>query len=84
MHLAFAQTRNVSGKVTDEQGSAVPLASVLIKGTNQGTVADQNGTFILKVKAGDVLIISSQGFSPVEITVNRSIFICDSRSQKIK
>lgn len=67
--LAFAQTRSVTGKVTDEQGIAVPLASVTIKGTNQGTIADQAGTFFIKVKTGDVLVISSQGFSTKEITV---------------
>ncbi|MBN8876150.1 MAG: SusC/RagA family TonB-linked outer membrane protein [Sphingobacteriales bacterium] len=67
--LAFAQTRSVTGKVTDEQGIAVPLASVTIKGTNQGAIADQAGTFFIKVKTGDVLVISSQGFSTKEITV---------------
>lgn len=67
--LAFGQARNVTGKVTDDQGNAVPLASVTIKGTNQGTVADQNGTFIIKVNTGDVLVISSQGFTAKEITV---------------
>ncbi|MET0463316.1 MAG: SusC/RagA family TonB-linked outer membrane protein [Chitinophagaceae bacterium] len=67
--LAFGQARNVTGKVTDDQGNAVPLASVTIKGTSQGTVADQNGTFIIKVNTGDVLVISSQGFTAKEITV---------------
>lgn len=67
--LAFAQTRSVTGKVTDEQGVAVPLASVTIKGTSQGAIADQAGTFIIKVKTGDVLVISSQGFTTKELTV---------------
>jgi TonB-linked SusC/RagA family outer membrane protein len=67
--LAFAQTRNVSGKVTDEQGNAVPLASISIKGSSQGIVADQNGAFMVKANPGDVLVISSQGYSPAEITI---------------
>lgn len=67
--LAFAQTRSVTGKVIDEQGVAVPLASVTIKGTSQGAIADQAGTFIIKVKTGDVLVISSQGFTTKEVAV---------------
>ncbi|MEP7373135.1 MAG: SusC/RagA family TonB-linked outer membrane protein [Chitinophagaceae bacterium] len=67
--LAFAQTKTVSGKVTDEQGNPIPFASILIKGTSQGAVADQTGSFQIKVKSGDILVLSSQGFSGKEITV---------------
>ncbi len=67
--LAFAQTRNVSGKVTDEQGAPIPFASVTIKGTNQGAIADQTGSFEIKVKTGDVLVLSSQGFTSKELVI---------------
>lgn len=68
--MAFAQTRNVTGKVTDEQGNPIPLASISVKGSSQGIVADQNGSFILKANPGDVLVISSQGYAPIEITIS--------------
>ena len=67
--LAFAQTRTVTGQVSDEKGSPVPFASVIIKGTKSGVIADQNGLFSIKAKAGDVLVISSQGRVNREMTI---------------
>jgi TonB-linked SusC/RagA family outer membrane protein len=67
--LAYAQTRTVTGQVTDEKGNPVPFATVIIKGTKQGTSADQNGNFTIKVKSGDVLVISSQGRTNKEIPI---------------
>ena len=67
--LAFAQTRVVSGKVTDNTGNAVPFASVKIKGTKIGLSADATGAFQIKVKNGDQLEISGSGFKTVEVSV---------------
>ncbi len=67
--VVFAQSRTVSGKVTDEQGNPVPFASVTIKGTNTGAIADQAGAFTIKASTGNVLVISSQGFTNKEVTV---------------
>ncbi len=67
--LAFSQSRTVSGKVTNETGDPIPFATVAIKGTKTATVADANGTFTIKTKTGDVLVISAQGSSPAEVTV---------------
>jgi len=59
--LAFAQTRTVTGTVTDESGAPIPFATVTIKGTKQGTTADQSGIYSIKVKPGDILLFTSQG-----------------------
>jgi len=67
--LAFSQSRVVTGKITDIDGRAVPFASVKIKGSPNGVSADDNGQYSLKVKAGDVLTISSSGFTPVDVAV---------------
>jgi TonB-linked SusC/RagA family outer membrane protein len=67
--LATAQTRTVSGKVTDQQGQPVPFATVRVKGSNQGTSADADGAFTIKAKAGDVLQISGTGFNAVSFNV---------------
>jgi len=67
--LAYGQTRTVTGQVTDENGNPIPFASVVIKGTSQGTSADQNGRFSIETKTGDVLVISSQGLTNREVTV---------------
>jgi len=45
----FSQTV-ITGKVTQEQGEALPGANVYLKGTYDGTSANKNGYFILKTK----------------------------------
>jgi len=67
----FAQSRTISGKVTDSKdGSPVPNASVLVKGTNQGTTTDAGGNFRIVVDNNDaILIISSVGFVQLEFPV---------------
>lgn len=73
--LAYAQTKTVTGKITDPSGNPVPFASIQIKGKNVGATADQNGAFSLKVSDGDVVVVSSQGYKAKELTVaaNQSI-----------
>jgi TonB-linked SusC/RagA family outer membrane protein len=66
---ASAQTRPISGKVTDDKGEPVPYASVVIKGTNTGVAADAAGMFKINAKTGDVLVITSTGFATKEVTV---------------
>lgn len=58
----FAQTQTVTGKVTDDKGAAIAGASVLEKGTKNGTSTSSDGTFSLTVKKGAVLIIQEIGF----------------------
>ncbi|MBS1513117.1 MAG: carboxypeptidase-like regulatory domain-containing protein, partial [Bacteroidetes bacterium] len=70
--FAFAQTRVVSGKVTDKDGNPVAFASVKVKGTNTGLSADAAGAYTIKVKTGDVLVISGSGFKAAEVTVGTS------------
>lgn len=48
--LAFSQTREITGKVTSaEDGGGIPGASIVVKGTSVGTIADMNGQFKLKI-----------------------------------
>ncbi|MFN0033508.1 MAG: DUF5686 and carboxypeptidase regulatory-like domain-containing protein [Saprospiraceae bacterium] len=47
--LAFAQ---VSGKVTDENGEPLPYATVYVRNTSNGTVANANGDYRISVPAG--------------------------------
>jgi TonB-linked SusC/RagA family outer membrane protein len=67
--LAFAQSRVVSGKVTDESGNPVPFASVKVKGSKSGVSADAYGQYTIKVKDNDVLEISGTGFKAKEVNV---------------
>jgi TonB-linked SusC/RagA family outer membrane protein len=66
--LHNAQQNNVvTGVVADDTGP-VAGASVLVKGTNKGTVTDVNGKFILEnVRNGDVVQISFLGYDTQDV-----------------
>jgi len=68
---AFARNsaKSVSGKIVDEKGSAVPYASVYIKGTSVGTSCDSAGNFSLNCRElSDSLILQAScvGFQVAE------------------
>ncbi len=67
--LAFAQSRVVTGKVTDKDGNPVSFASVKVKGTPTGVSADANGAYSLKVNPNSTLVISGAGFKETEVPV---------------
>ena len=62
----------VQGRVLDPEGQPLPGASVFVKGTNNGTVTDNNGWFSIDAKEGDILQISFLGFSEQEVTVGKN------------
>ncbi|RQO32010.1 SusC/RagA family TonB-linked outer membrane protein [Taibaiella sp. KBW10] len=65
---AFAQSRVVKGRVLDESGEAVLGASVIIKGTQSGTVTDDEGNFTITVPEGsNTLVVSSLGLGSQEV-----------------
>ena len=67
----WAQNRTVTGKITDVKGSPVPGASVLVKGTNIGVSANNEGNFSISVPASArLLVISNVNFASVEIPIN--------------
>ncbi len=59
----------VAGQITDEQGHPLPGATVLEKGTSNGTVSDEDGKFTLTVDDEATLVVSFIGFLEVEIPV---------------
>ena len=65
---AMAQTKTATGVVTDQAGEAVIGASVIVKGTTNGTITDLDGKFTLgNVKNGDIIQISFVGYKTQEI-----------------
>ena len=73
---AFAQTRTVTGTITlADDGSPAVGASVLVKGTRIGTIADVNGHFTLSGIPADAttLEISSIGMVTVEVPVQNVV-----------
>jgi TonB-linked SusC/RagA family outer membrane protein len=64
----FAQSRVVTGSVrSGEDGRPIPGASVLVKGSTQGTQTDEAGSFTISVEPGSMLVISSLGFETLEL-----------------
>ena len=72
---ALAQ-KSVSGKVTDEKGNPLPDVSVVISGTNTGTVTKADGTYTLTIPANaKTLVFSSVDLSTVEIAIGTGALI---------
>src|SRR6478752_2925456 len=62
--VSFAQNIDVTGRVTEENGTAVAGATVAVKGSTQATTTNATGDFSINVKKGSTIIISYVGFSP--------------------
>ncbi len=65
----FAQTRQISGKVTDTGGAPIPGVSVAVKGTTTGTVTNTDGEFFLTAPEKEVLSFSFIGMKTVEMPI---------------
>ena len=61
-------TKKVTGTISDSQGPVIG-ASVVEKGTTNGTVTDFDGNFTLNVKPGATLVVSYIGYTTQEIAV---------------
>jgi iron complex outermembrane receptor protein len=64
---SIAQSIRVSGKVTDEKGEPLIGASVIEKGTNNGTTTDGSGSYVLQVGyTNAVLVVTYVGYNKIE------------------
>lgn len=67
---AYAQQGMVSGEVTDAStGETLPGATVVIKGTNQGTTTGIDGNYQINVEPNTTLVFSYVGFQKTERVV---------------
>lgn len=67
---ALAQKLTVHGTVVDELGEALIGATVMEKGTSNGTAADLDGNFQLSVNPDATLVVSYVGYDPMDVAVN--------------
>ena len=68
--------RTISGTVIDDVDEALIGASVLVKGSNLGTVTDLDGTYSLDIPTGEqTLIVSYTGYTTKKITTSASNII---------
>lgn len=66
---AASQQKTVTGRVTSEQGEPMGSVSVIIKGTNQGTMTRVDGNYSIRVNVGQVLVFRLIGNAAEERTV---------------
>ena len=70
----MAQQKTISGKVTDSNGEEVIGASVIAKGTSQGTITNFEGKYSLTVPANaTALIVSFVGMKTKEVAIRGSV-----------
>lgn len=70
-----AQTKTITGRVTDENGSPVPNATIEVKGQTTGVSADANGNYSISIMGtNSILVFSSVNFITREVSVgNQSV-----------
>lgn len=64
------QVKTVHGKVVDEGGEPIIGASVLLKGTQKGTISDIDGNFSLEVGRNKELAVNYIGYEPIILPVD--------------
>jgi TonB-linked SusC/RagA family outer membrane protein len=74
-NFAFSQDKTgiIKGKITDDSGP-LPAASVLVKGSKNGTIADEQGNFTLRAEEGTYTLTASYiGYTVAEKTAVKVI-----------
>ncbi len=68
--IAAVQSRVITGKVTDDQGTPLSGVNVTIKNTNRGTITDFNGEYRITVQPEDrTLVFSFIGMLTREVNI---------------
>ena len=66
--FGFSQSRQITGTVLTSTGEPLPFATVILKGSNTGTSANELGKFSINVPGSNgTLVISSSGYAPIEL-----------------
>ncbi|MET6996508.1 SusC/RagA family TonB-linked outer membrane protein [Chitinophaga defluvii] len=63
------QQKSITGSVTDEKGEILIGVSILVKGTQTGTVTDAQGKYTIAANSGSVLVFRYIGYQTQEVTV---------------
>lgn len=69
------QAEQIHGTVLDSKGEPIIGASVVVKGTTNGTITDIDGNFILKADQGVILAVSYVGYKTQEIKATKVMHI---------
>ena len=66
------QSQTITGSVTDENGVALPGATVLVEGTTNGVSTDFDGNYSINASSDDTLVFSFIGYASQSILVGSS------------
>ncbi|WP_372772937.1 SusC/RagA family TonB-linked outer membrane protein [Mangrovibacterium sp.] len=61
------QKNKVTGTVYDDDGLPIPGATIVLKGTSEGTITNMDGAFTIDVEPNATLVISFIGFQTQEV-----------------
>ena len=70
IRVSIVEELEVKGVIMDENGEALPGATILEKGSTNGTTTDMDGNFQMKCSEDATLIVSFVGYKTREIQVN--------------
>ncbi len=73
LQTTFAQTRIVTGTITDPNGEPVPGVTVTVKGTNVATQTSNEGKFSIQAADNAVLVFTAVGYTTQEVTVTGNV-----------
>lgn len=75
-HVLTAQTRTISGKVSDSANAPLPGVTVVEKGTTNGVITDVDGNYLVKVSTADaVLMFSCIGLQTQEVPLGNQTVV---------
>ena len=73
--LDVSAQSTISGKVVDTNGEEIISATVLVKGSQGGTVSDFDGNFKVQCEPGATLVISYIGYHTQEVTAQNGMVV---------
>ncbi len=82
--MVWAQTQTISGQVLDAANEEpVVGASIVVQGTNQGTISDADGKFTISVEPNATLMISFIGMHTVSVPAENNMKVLLSEDTKV-
>ena len=70
--IMYAQTE-IKGTVVDAKGETIIGATVMEKGTSNGTITDFDGNFTIKVQEGAILVFTYIGYQTAEVPAKQGM-----------
>jgi TonB-linked SusC/RagA family outer membrane protein len=70
---AYAQSRQISGTVTDKDSNPLSGVTVTVMGTQKATITDNKGKFNIDAQTGQIIQFTYVGYKPVNLKIGEKI-----------